>query len=151
MENEVLLQELLDSYQDSDYPDGFLNQYRIMECLSDRKGIATFLVRSADGQSRIAKCYDKKIWSFGGGRDLLSVLDHPGLPKHIASYENEKLTINVREYIEGIPLSQYAEDNSLTEREIVRICMELCDILSYLPGYQAAECHHPSRRRCGAD
>ena len=30
MENEVLLQELLDSYQDSDYPDGFLNQYRIM-------------------------------------------------------------------------------------------------------------------------
>ena len=132
MENEVLLQELLDSYQDSDYPDGFLNQYRIMECLSDRKGIATFLVRSADGQSRIAKCYDKKIWSFGGGRDLLSVLDHPGLPKHIASYENDNLTINVREYIEGIPLSRYAEDNSLTEREIVRICMELCDILSYL-------------------
>lgn len=131
MENEFL-QQLLDSYDDSAYPEPFLKRFQIMECLAERNGIITFLVRDSDGQDRIAKCFDKQIWSFSGGDDLLVTLDHPGLPKHIASYENEKMTVTVREYMTGTPLSRYAEENELTEQEIVRICTGLCDILAYL-------------------
>ena len=88
METDPLLQQLLDSYRDSDYPVPFLEQYQIMECLADRNGITTFLVRNADGQNCIAKCYDQAIWTFGSDRNLLASLVHPGLPNHIASYEN---------------------------------------------------------------
>ena len=132
MENEISLRQLLDSYHDSDYPGDFVKAYQFMECLSDRNGITTFLVRDAEGCSRVAKCYDKSVWSFGSGRDLLAVLDHPGLPKHVDSFENDKMTVTVRDYMDGVSLSRYAADNSLTESEIIRICSELCEILAYL-------------------
>ena len=132
MENDITLRQLLDSYRDADYPEAFLQEYQIMECLAERNGITSFLVRDQDGQNRVAKCYDRKKWSFSSGTDLLAMLDHPGLPGYIATYENETMTVTVREYLEGVPLSQYAGDNELTEAEIIRICVGICDILEYL-------------------
>lgn len=131
MKNEELLQSILDAYDSMPYPEAFLAEYDIMECLSEQKGVCTFLVRNTEGGDCIAKCYEKKVWGITQN-SILEKLDHPGLPKHIASYENEETIVTVREYIEGIPLGRMAKENDLSEQEIVRICIRLCDILAYL-------------------
>ena len=59
MKNDDLLQTILESYDDSNYPEAFVSEYDIMECLSDQNGICTFLVQKKDGENCIAKCYDK--------------------------------------------------------------------------------------------
>lgn len=135
------LKVLLDSYDDSPYPEAFLSAYTLMECLSDRNGIQTFLVQDCSGVPLIAKCYDKAVWSIPGGSDVLNGLEHEGLPRQIAAFENDTVTVRVRQYIEGVPLSQYAEDNSLSRQEIVRLCVQLCDILAYLHHREAPVIH----------
>ena len=64
MENEVLLQELLDSYQDSDYPDGFLNP-EVSEGKKLGSGSAT-VVLDDDYQSKGIKVGDKILDSASG-------------------------------------------------------------------------------------
>ncbi len=132
MEHDDLLHTLLESYDDPNYPKEFISEYDIMECLSDRNGICTFIVQGKAGEMCIAKCYDRSKWGIADNSEILSSLDHDGLPKHIAAYESENMTVMLREYIEGVPLSRYAKENNLSEQEIVHICMGLCDILGYL-------------------
>ena len=123
---------ILNSDIEAGYPPGFLEEYDIMECLSEYNGIDTFLVQNQKGESFVAKCYDRSLWTLSDKSDLLAGLDHKGLPRHRASFENEKTFVTIREYVEGIPLNRYAGENDLSEKEVIRICIELCDILSYL-------------------
>lgn len=141
MKNDDLLQTILESYDDSNYPEAFVSEYDIMECLSDQNGICTFLVQKKDGENCIAKCYDKLRWGISDNSTILHNLDHDGLPKHIATFESDTMTVTVREYVEGIPLSRYAKENDLSEREIVQICVRLCDILGYLHHREAPIIH----------
>ncbi|MBQ3403963.1 MAG: serine/threonine protein kinase [Oscillospiraceae bacterium] len=135
------LRELLNSYDDSIYPEGFLAEYTPMECLSDRNGICTLLVQDRSGESFIAKCCDKALWSVVSGGGILNGLEHSGLPKQIASYENDNMTVTVREYIDGVPLSRYAAENRLSQQEAVGICVQLCDILACLHHRERAIIH----------
>ena len=132
MRDDALLQAILEAYDDSVYPDGFASEYDIMECLSDQNGICTLLVQNKNEEICIAKCYDKSKWRISDNRAVLQSLDHDGLPRFITEFESDTMTVTVREYIEGIPLSRYAEENDLSERKIVEICVCLCDILRYL-------------------
>ena len=132
MENEELFRELMDSYDDAEYPPGFPEKYCIMECLSEGFGIITFLVRDKEGNDFIAKCYDRSLWAITDNSSLLNGLDHEGLPKQTASFINDTIFIAVREYIEGMPLSLYVEEKDLSMKEIIKIATELCDILAYL-------------------
>ena len=131
MRNEELLQSILDAYDSLPYPKAFLAEYDIMECLSEQKGVCTFLVQNAEGKDCVAKCFEKKVWGIAQN-GILETLDHHDLPKHIATYENEDTIVTVREYIEGIPLDRMAKEKDLSEQEIVQICIRLCDILAYL-------------------
>lgn len=45
MNNDDILNEILESYSDTDYPEEFSSEFDIMECLSEQNGICTFLVR----------------------------------------------------------------------------------------------------------
>ena len=125
------LQQLLSAY-DAQYPTAFLSVYIMMECFADRDGITTFLVQDVKGGRYIAKCFDRTLYSQVDNFALLRGLAHEGLPKYIAAYENEHMTVMLREYVEGQPLDRYAMENELSEREIVRICVQLCDILAFL-------------------
>ena len=135
------LRALLDACDDPGYPEEFSSEYTIMECLSDRNGVSTFLVQDRSDTPYIAKCYDKSLWTIRLGGDLLQALEHDGLPKAFASYENETMTVTLREYIEGTPLSRYALENDLTEHEIINICVQICDILGYLHHREAPVIH----------
>ena len=71
MKNDDLLQTILESYDNSSYPEAFLLEYDIMECLSDQNGICTFLVQKKDGENCIAKCYDKLRWGISDNSAIL--------------------------------------------------------------------------------
>lgn len=128
----IELQELLASYDDSQYPAAFLSRYAITECLADRDGITTFTAQDREGGRVIAKCCDRGRYTQTDSAALLRDLEHAGLPKTIAVYENERLTVTVREYVEGLSLDRYAKENELDEQEIIKICIQLCDILAFL-------------------
>ncbi len=132
MKNDDILNEILESYSDTDYPEEFSSEFDIMECLSEQNGICTFLVRDHKGVGYIAKCFDKSLWKNLTGNDILTNLSHKGLPGYSGTYENDSMTIAVREYVEGDSLDRYATEHNLSQEEIVDICIQLCDILAYL-------------------
>jgi len=141
VERDELLQAILDSCNDEIYPMPFLSEYTIMECLSDRNGISTFLVADREGTSFVAKCYENDVYTVSDSEEIRNSLSHDGLPKYRESFRNENMTVIVREYIEGIPLSRYAADNQLSEKEIIDFCVGLCDILAYLHHREAPVIH----------
>lgn len=116
------------------YPEGFLSDYDQIECLSEHKGRATFLVMSRnDGSMAVAKCYDREVYDLPEhGPEITENMDAPGLPHFLSRYANEKWLCIVREYIDGVSLSEYVRDNELSQDKIVGICIRLCDILDYL-------------------
>ncbi|MBR1743769.1 MAG: serine/threonine protein kinase [Lachnospiraceae bacterium] len=130
------LEDFLIAFENADatshYPADFLGEYTMMECLSERNGVDTFLVQNQTGQMFIAKCYDVEIWKQTGEKQILSELQSVHLPKQIAVFENENVLVTVREYIDGISLDRYAMENELSSDEITRICIRLCDILEIL-------------------
>ncbi len=128
-----IVENIQSVFAESSYPQEFLDAYDQMECLASHSGRETFLVREkATGKTAVAKCYDRSAFPFQPDPDLLSKLEHPGLPRYIRQYRNERMLCVVREYIEGEPLNDYARERQLTEEEIVSICGQLCSVLSVL-------------------
>ncbi len=113
------------------YPADLLADYDQLECLSSHQGRETFLVRKkSDGSLAVAKCYDREIYSLLAAEAApAGQLDHPGLPRYLARYDNEKFICIVREYIAGVPLSDYVREQTLTQPQVVAPCLQLCDIL----------------------
>ena len=132
MNSKELLENLNNAYDEYHYPADFLNQYNIMECLAERNGIDTFLVQDREEAKYIAKCYYKERLKIDIKKDILSELFYDGLPKHIGTFENDIMYVAVREYIEGQTLDEYAFLNDLSENEIKKICVKICDILGTL-------------------
>lgn len=132
MSLEKQIDAILESIDNADYPEGFASKYTMLECLSQHDGEETFLVQNAGGGQFIAKCFDRSVWTVNHAEEILSQLSHEGLPKWAESFENDKITVTVREYIEGVSLDRCVEDNDLTQQQIVGICVKLCDILAYL-------------------
>ena len=132
MAPELSLQELLEAYETEGWPEDFQKEYTVMECLTERDGVCTFRVLNHSGESFIAKCRTRASQKSENGSELLADLSCEGLPKWIGRYENAETAVTVREYIDGMPLDRYAEEYGLTPEESIRICGQLCDILSYL-------------------
>lgn len=127
-----LLEAIRIAYDDSIYPSEFLSRYDIMECLGEGNGCDTFLVQDERGTPYVAKCYDKDAWELSSHNDVLESLDHPSLPKHVASFANERMTVMVRAYVPGASLDRYAHTHNLSEQDIVSLCVKLCYVLAYL-------------------
>ncbi len=115
------------------YPASFLAKYDPMECLASHRGLETFLVRDkAEKRPFIAKCYDRAVYADTHETALLRSLHHKGLPAFVDEFQDERTLCVVREYVKGTPLDRYAAENELSQGQIVALCAELCDILSYL-------------------
>lgn len=123
------------SFDYSCYPKECLDKYTQVECLSFNNGIETFLLKERDGDYLyVAKCFSKNIYSTVNESNILKSLHHEGLPSFIDEYQSHTQICIVREYIEGKPLNQYMEEKNMATQDIVKICIELCDILIYLHG-----------------
>lgn len=129
-------------YDESAFPADFLAGYDRMECLADSGGHDTFIVLKKDGGDKfIAKCFDKSVGSVVNESAILCELSHAGLPKYITSFESDAMTVEVREYIEGLPLDRYISENEPGDQQIVKLCAELADILVYLHGHAPPVIH----------
>jgi len=134
--------DILSTFDDSEYPPGFLEKYIQLECLACSHDTETFLVKHKNsGQLYVAKCYDKNIYSFVHESDILKSLDHNGLPVFTDEFQNDKLVCIVRGYVAGRPLDQYVTENNLTKKDVIDICVQLCDILTYLHGREEPVIH----------
>lgn len=124
---------ILSNFDDSEYPLGFLKKYVQVECLACSHGTETFLVKQKnDGKLYVAKCYNKKLYPFVHESDILKSLHYSGLPVLTDEFQNDRMVCIVRKYIEGEPLDQYIAENNLNKKEVIGICLQLCDILTYL-------------------
>ncbi len=131
--DDAYIESILAQSQSTRYPEGFLNDYDVLECLAHSDAGETLLVKNKQtGQYFVAKCYTEKtlLSQFTEG-DILKKLNHPGLPRYAGEYQSGMLCV-VREYVEGTPLNQYAAQNELTEAQAISLTLALCDILSYL-------------------
>lgn len=129
-------------FAESSYPKDFLETYDQMECLAAHTGRETFLVRKkATGETAVAKCYDRAVFPFRPHANLLGGIAHPGLPRFIGEYQNEKILCVVREYVEGEPLSEWARERRLSVPQITGLAAQLCDVLSALHGHTPPVIH----------
>lgn len=121
------------AFDDEEYPAGFLEKYDQMERLAGSHGTETFLVQQK-GSNRlyVAKCYDKNFYSTVHESSILKSLRHSGLPAFSDEFQNGSMVCIVREYVVGRPLDQYKSENNLIKKDVIGICVQLCDILIYL-------------------
>lgn len=139
---EGAIEELKQSFCTVQHCPELLEEYDQLECLAQGHGTETFLVSGKrDTSLYVAKCYDKSIYETVSESDILSVIHFDGLPVYTATFENDNTLVTVREYIEGIPLDEYAAEGRLSENQNIAFCIQLCDILSYLHGREKPIIH----------
>jgi len=132
--NKSALDDFLSSFDDSLFPEDFLQTYEPMECLANNSVCETLLIRHRQtGAYFVVKCYtDLSLLSHTSESELLKKLNHSGLPAFAEEYRNNEMICVVREYVEGVPLDKLAQEKPLTEQQIISVCVKLCDILTYL-------------------
>lgn len=132
--DESFVEGFLRSFDDSRFPENFLKTYEPMECLADKPAGETLLVRHyRTGAYYIAKCYtDLSVLPHSTESELLRGLHYGKLPTFVEEYRNDKMICVVREYVQGVPLDILALEGRIPEQQAISICVQLCDILSYL-------------------
>ena len=125
------------SLPEEDMPEELLSAYAFESCLrkdSDGRKELYLLRRKTDGARvllRITKDYPEE--DALEEAELLRRLDHPGIPKAYASYEQGGKRYLIREYIEGRTLYEIVSTGgTLGARDILGIALKLADILIYL-------------------
>ena len=132
--DDAYIESILADSDSAQYPDGFINEYEAIECLTPERTDITLLVKNRiTCEHFIAKCYtDKTLLSHATEADILKNLNHPGLPRYEGRFENDRMLCVVREYVKGTPLDRYAAKHPLNEQQAVCFAVKLCDILAYL-------------------
>lgn len=139
---EAAITNIINTFDSLEYPLDFLKKYVQLECLACGHGTETFLIKQKNSeQLYVAKCYDKTFYPFVHESDILKSLSHSGLPEFVDEFHNDRMICIVREYITGESLDQYIIEKSLTKKEVIEICVQLCDILIYLHGQQNPVIH----------
>jgi Leucine-rich repeat (LRR) protein len=132
----ALMEEFLAGFDDSRFPNDFLQRYELMECLSHNAMGETLLIKDHHtGKHYVAKCYAREsIPSRASESTLLKKMHHDGLPAFIGEYQNEKTTCVVREFVQGNSLDKLAKEIKFTRQQSIDIVLQICDILIYLHG-----------------
>lgn len=140
---DAIIEEFLGTYDDSRFPEDFLQRYELLECLSSNELGETFLVKEQDtGTHYVAKCYsDRSLLSHAAESDLLKRLSCKGLPAYIGEYQNGSMRCIVREYAPGTSLDILAQEKPFTGQQVISIALQLCELLIYLHGQSPAIIH----------
>jgi len=133
------LAEALRTADEHDLPPEVTQQWEPVECLGHSEHSETLLLRSkSDGSKAVLKLLRNTAKEEGLARSF-SDFNHPSLPKTIHVYESDDRCCILREYVEGIPLSESA--TPLDQDTAVRIAVSLCDALTCLHSLQPPLIH----------
>lgn len=135
--DDISIENFLSGFDDSCFPEDFLEAYEPMECLSYNQMGETLLVRDKiTSQYYVAKYYNSQSHiSRTNESELLKRLDYDGLPVFVGEYQKGKSICVVRQYAEGLPLNQFVKESTPSVSQVISIIVQLCDILSYLHGH----------------
>jgi len=112
------------------FPAALLAHYIPLELLSESDLGQTFLLQQTDGSDfAIARLCDTV--SASAEAAILARLSHEGIPKLLDQIDADGKTYLIRQYIPGVPLSEYATP-PMPETQAVRIGLGLCELLSYI-------------------
>lgn len=106
------------------------DRYEVLETLYRSATSRTYLVRHKSlDEKRIIKVIESRgLYE----AKVLKDLRHPGIPILYDIIEDEDTTTLVEEYIQGQSLSEYILCHTITPDKIIKIAIEVCEILSYL-------------------
>lgn len=132
--SDAFIEEFLAGFEHCYFPENFLENYEVMECLSHNELGETYLIRDKKaGEYRVAKCFFKNMnISHFVNSSQFREKNHEGLPVFIGAYENDNLLCVVRTYIQGRTLDQYIQEYQLDRERVVSIALQICDVLAFL-------------------
>jgi serine/threonine protein kinase len=141
--SDAFVEQFLAEFDDSCYPEEFLQKYELIECLAHNEMGETLLIKDwQTGENYVAKCYSKNTLSPRTTEsELLKNLRHEGLPAFIGEFQNENMLCVVRCYANGTPLDKLVQETPLTKEQAISIAVQICDILKYLHGQTPAIIH----------
>ena len=124
------------------YPKELTAHYDLLECLSDKDGEETLLAVAKTGEKVVIKYFEgRRETSSEQVFAQLKNLEYEGIPCFLAYETGDSWEFFVREYIEGLPLTDYVRKHIPDEAEIVRIGIALCKILSCIHGQEMPIIH----------
>lgn len=125
--------EKFDTGYEAALPKELLEHYSIIERLNAAEYCDTLLVqKKADKTLHVAKCYLNEGGFETGIAALAAKIGSPSVPHYGDEYKNERYCCIIREYVEGVTLTEYARTNILSREEIVRIATELAGAMKFL-------------------
>lgn len=126
-----LREQFLNEYK-GDHPKELTDGYELIECIGAGRQGETFLAYEKGTGRRVAvKCYMKNHPFFADSEPLqIKELSFPGIPAYITEFKGDNMRCVVREYIEGDNLENMR--GRLSERQVCRAGIQLCEILGYL-------------------
>ena len=126
---------------DSLGPDTLVGNYRIVESIGTGGMGSVYLAERADG------AFDRKvalkvvsrgmdtvsvISRFEQERAILGRLDHPNIAGILdGGITDDGRPYVVMEYVDGIPINQYCDENNLSVRERLQVFKHVCDAVQY--------------------
>lgn len=136
------VREFLDSYRETlshetaagDWPPEISSIYIPESCLKHSEGKQVYLVvDSRTGGKAILRITAHDSGDRADAEwDILSRLDHPGIPKTFGRLVTSDTSYIVREYIPGDPLDVVVARKTLSAQEVFDLACKLCEILGYL-------------------
>jgi len=112
------------------FPAALLERYIPLELLSENDLGQTFLLQKKDGGDFVVARLCESNNARAEAR-ILSRLSCEGIPKLLDKIETDDRIYLIREYMPGVPLSEYAA-KPLSEERAVHIALSLCELLSYI-------------------
>lgn len=114
------LEQIFAATVEMQLPAALVQQYDILECLSQSSQQDTYLARNVQtGEKVVVKCYptDSPL--------LQADMDYSAIPGYVEEYANETYRCIVRVYYEGMNLHSYVKSHALTESECLDIALQL--------------------------
>jgi serine/threonine protein kinase len=120
------------------------DKFKIDSCLYSTEAKEIYITTDIQsGKKYILKQAPEKLsFQSKAERDILNSIIHPSFPKVHTWYEDESYTYLIREYFDGITLEALVARNGvLPDSEIKNICIQICDLLSYLHNHNPPIIH----------
>ncbi len=125
---------------DAGQPEGRMGPYRVLRELG-RGGMGQVLLAERDDGQFTKRVALKVMLGYAGGelrqrflreRQILANLEHPGIARLLDGGETAQgAPYLAMEYVEGRPVQEYCEAESLTVRERVRLFARICEAVEY--------------------
>lgn len=133
-ETRLLDKAIADDLLKTDFGKQFAEKYMVEFLLCQNHNSFVYIVKKKSSEDLfVLKAIARKNYSVD--IDTIKALNHPGIARIVDARETDKYTYIIKEYVEGVNLETYIEENGyMGEKEAVQIGLELCEVLAYLHG-----------------